>query len=126
MPLTNEEILNAIKEKPALELSELVKMIEETFGVSAAAPVAVAVGGGGGAAEAAEEKTEFDVILQEYPADAKIKVIKEVRAITGLGLKEAKDKVESAPTPVSEGVPKDEAEKVKKQLEAVGAKVEVK
>jgi large subunit ribosomal protein L7/L12 len=127
MPLSNDEILEAIKEKPALELSELVKMIEETFGVSAAAPVAIAAApGAGAAAEEVEEKTEFDAVLTEFPAEVKIKVIKEVRALTGLGLKEAKEKVESAPTAVAEGVPKDEAEKIQKQLEAVGAKVEVK
>lgn len=124
MPLTNEEILEALKEKSLLEAAELVKMIEDTFGVSAAAPVAVAAVAGG-AAEAVEEKTEFDAVLTDIGPE-KIKVIKEVRAITGLGLKEAKDKVESAPTTIMEGVPKDEAEKVKKQLEEVGAKVEVK
>jgi large subunit ribosomal protein L7/L12 len=125
--LSNQEILEAIKVKPALELSELVKMIEETFGVSAAAPVVVAGGGGGAApAEAAEEKTEFTVVMTAYPDDAKIKVIKEVRAITGLGLKEAKDKVEGLPATIQENVNKDESEKTKKALEAVGAKVEIK
>ena len=127
MPLSNDEILEAIKEKPALELSELVKMIEETFGVSAAAPVAVAAApGAGAAAEEVEEQTEFDAVLTEFPAEVKIKVIKEVRALTGLGLKEAKEKVESAPTAVAEGVSKEEAQKIQTQLEAVGAKVEVK
>ena len=126
MALTNEEILEALKEKSLMETAELVKMIEEAFGVSAAAPVAVAAAGGAGPAEAAEEKTEFDVVLTEYPADAKIKVIKEVRAITGLGLKEAKEKVEGVPTTLAEGISKDDAEKMKKQLEEVGAKVDVK
>jgi large subunit ribosomal protein L7/L12 len=126
MALTNEEILEALKEKSLMEAAELVKMIEEAFGVSAAAPVAVAaVAGGGAAAEAAEEKTEFDVVLADIGSE-KIKVIKEVRAITGLGLKEAKEKVESAPTTLAEGISKDDAEKMKKQLEEVGAKVEVK
>ncbi|MBN1477105.1 50S ribosomal protein L7/L12 [Candidatus Sumerlaeota bacterium] len=126
MALTNEEILEALKEKSLMEAAELVKMIEEAFGVSAAAPVAVAaVAGGGAAAEAAEEKTEFDVVLADIGSE-KIKVIKEVRAITGLGLKEAKEKVESAPTALAEGISKDDAEKMKKQLEEVGAKVEIK
>lgn len=127
--LSNQEILEAIKVKPALELSELVKMIEETFGVSAAAPVMVAGTGAPGAAgpaEAAEEKTEFTVVMTGYPDDAKIKVIKEVRAITGLGLKEAKDKVEALPATILENANKDDAEKAKKALEGVGAKVEVK
>ena len=107
-----------------LEAAELSKMLEEKWGVSAAAPVAVA-GPAGPAAPAAEEKTEFDVILADA-GDKKINVIKEVRAITGLGLKEAKDLVEGAPKPVKEGVSKDDAEKIKKQLEEAGAKVEVK
>ncbi|AFK54479.1 MAG: 50S ribosomal protein L7/L12 [Tistrella sp.] len=109
-----------------IEAAELSKMLEEKWGVSAAAPVAVAAAGG--AAEAAapvEEKTEFDVILADA-GDKKINVIKEVRAITGLGLKEAKDLVEGAPKPVKEGVTKDEAEAMKKKLEEAGAKVEVK
>ncbi|SON55048.1 50S ribosomal protein L7/L12 [Hartmannibacter diazotrophicus] len=109
-----------------LEAAELSKMLEEKWGVSAAAPVAVAAAGGAAApVEAAEEKTEFDVILADA-GDKKINVIKEVRAITGLGLKEAKDLVEGAPKPVKEAVSKDEAEKFKKQLEEAGAKVEVK
>ena len=109
-----------------LEAAELSKMLEEKWGVSAAAPVAVAAAAGGGAAApAAEEKTEFDVVLAEAGAN-KINVIKEVRAITGLGLKEAKDLVEAAPKPVKEGVAKDEAEKIKAQLEGAGAKVELK
>ena len=109
-----------------LEAAELSKMLEEKWGVSAAAPVAVAAAAGGGApAEAAEEKTEFDVVLVDAGAQ-KINVIKEVRAITGLGLKEAKDLVEGAPKAVKEAVSKDEAEKVKAALEAAGAKVELK
>ena len=108
-----------------LEAAELSKLLEEKWGVSAAAPVAVAAAGGAAAPAAAEEeKTEFDVILVDAGAN-KINVIKEVRAITGLGLKEAKDLVEGAPKPVKESVAKDEAEKLKKQLEAVGAKVEL-
>ena len=109
-----------------LEAAELAKLLESAWGVSAAAAVAVAAapGAGGGAAAPAEEKTEFNVILSAI-GDKKIEVIKEVRAITGLGLKEAKDLVEAAPKPVKEGVSKDEAEKVKKQLEAAGAKVEL-
>jgi large subunit ribosomal protein L7/L12 len=110
-----------------LEAAELSKLLEEKWGVSAAAPVAVAAAVGGGAAAAApvEEKTEFDVILADA-GEKKINVIKEVRAITGLGLKEAKDLVEAAPKPVKEGVNKDEAAKIKKILEEAGAKVEVK
>jgi len=110
-----------------LEAAELSKLLEEKWGVSAAAPVAVAAAAGGGAAAAApvEEKTDFDVILADA-GEKKINVIKEVRAITGLGLKEAKDLVEAAPKPVKEGVNKDEAEKIKKILEEAGAKVEVK
>ena len=108
-----------------LEASELSKMLEEKWGVSAAAPVAVAAAGGAAPAAAAEEKTEFDVILASF-GDNKINVIKEVRAITGLGLKEAKDLVEGAPKAVKEGVSKDDANKFKAQLEAAGAKVELK
>jgi large subunit ribosomal protein L7/L12 len=124
--LTNEEIIEAISSKTVLELSELVKAIEQKFDVKAAAPVAVAAApAAGAAAEAAEEKTEFDVVLKEAGAK-KIQVIKVVRALTGLGLKEAKDLVEAAPKTVKEGVPKDEAENARKQLEEVGAAVEVK
>jgi len=108
-----------------LEASELSKMLEEKWGVSAAAPVAVAAAGGGAAAPAAEEKTEFDVILASF-GDNKINVIKEVRAITGLGLGEAKALVEGAPKAVKEGATKAEAEDIKKKLEAAGAKVELK
>lgn len=124
-----DSLLETIEKMTVLELSELVKAIEDRFGVTAQAPVAVAAAGpaaGGGApAEAAEEKTEFDVILSAA-GEKKIQVIKVVRAITSLGLKEAKDLVDSAPKPVKEGVNKDEAEDIKKQLEEVGATVEVK
>jgi large subunit ribosomal protein L7/L12 len=125
MALSNQEIIDAIKEKTIIEVNELVSMIEEEFGVSAAAPV-MAGPAMAGPAEAEEEKTEFEVILKEFTKENKIKVIKEVRAITGLGLKEAKELVESAPKEVVRDVPKDEAEKVKKQLEDAGATVEVK
>ena len=123
--LTNDEILDAIKSMTVLELSDLVKAIEETFGVTAAAPVAVAAAPGAAAAAPEEEKTAFDVILSSA-GDKKIQVIKEVRAITALGLKEAKDLVDSSPKPVKEGIPKDEAEKIKAQLEEAGATVEIK
>jgi large subunit ribosomal protein L7/L12 len=121
MSVSKAEITEAISSMSVLELSEFVKELEEKFGVSAA-PVAVA---GGGAAEATEEKTEFDVVLAEMGAK-KINVIKEVRAITGLGLKEAKEIVESAPKTIKEAVSKEEAEEIKKKLEAAGAKVELK
>ena len=124
MAVTKEEIIEALKEMSLLEASELVKMIEETFGVSAAAPVAVAAVGGAEAAPA-EEKTEFDVVLEGF-GDNKIGVIKVVRGITDLGLKEAKALVEGAPCPVLEGVNKDRAEEVKAQLEEAGAAVTVK
>ena len=120
------KIVDDLSNLTVLEAAELSKMLEEKWGVSAAAPVAVAAAGGAAApAEAAEEKTEFDVVLAEAGAQ-KINVIKEVRAITGLGLKEAKDLVESAPKPIKEGVSKDEADKIKAQLEGAGAKVELK
>lgn len=120
------KIVEDLSALTVLEAAELSKMLEEKWGVSAAAPVAVAAAAGGAApAEAAEEKTEFDVVLVDAGAQ-KINVIKEVRGITGLGLKEAKDLVEGAPKPVKEGVSKDEAEKVKAVLEAAGAKVELK
>ena len=128
MALTKEEILDAIASMSVLELSELIKAMEEKFGVSAAAAVAVAAApaaGGAAAAPAAEEKTEFDVILQEAGAK-KVEVIKIVRAATGLGLKEAKDLVESAPAVVKDAVSKDDAAKIKKDLEAAGATVEIK
>ena len=126
MALTNEEILDAIASKTVLEISELIKMMEEKFGVSAAAAaVAVAPAAGGAAAPAAEEKTEFDVVLADVGSN-KIAVIKAVREITGLGLKEAKDLVEGAPKAAKEGAAKAEAEDLKKKLEAAGAKVELK
>ena len=118
------KIVDELSALTVLDAAELSKMLEEKWGVSAAAPVAVAAAGAAGAAPA-EEKTEFDVVLAEAGAN-KINVIKEVRAITGLGLKEAKDLVEGAPKTVKEGVSKEDAEKFKKQLEAAGAKVEVK
>ena len=118
------EIVESLKKMSLLEVSELVKELEETFGVSAAAPVAVAAAAGGAPA-AAEEKTEFAVVLASA-GDNKIGVIKEVRAITGLGLKEAKDFVEGAPKTIKEGVTKEDAEAIKKKLETVGAKVEIK
>lgn len=119
--MTKEQILEAIKAMSVLELNDLVKAIEDEFGVTAAAPVAVVAGAG----EAAEEKTEFDVVLTSA-GDQKIKVIKAVREITGDGLKEAKDKVEGAPTTLKEGVSKEEAEAIKAKLEEVGASAEVK
>ncbi|PSM15795.1 MULTISPECIES: 50S ribosomal protein L7/L12 [Nitratireductor] len=120
------KIVEDLSSLTVLEAAELSKMLEEKWGVSAAAPVAVAAAGGaGGDAAPVEEKTEFDVVLTDAGAQ-KINVIKEVRAITGLGLKEAKDLVESAPKPVKEGVSKDEADKIKGQLEGAGAKVELK
>ena len=126
MALTNEEILDAIASKTVLEISELIKMMEEKFGVSAAAAaVAVAPAAGGAAAPAAEEKSEFDVVLADVGSN-KIALIKAVREITGLGLKEAKDLVEGAPKAVKEGAAKAEAEDLKKKLEAAGAKVELK
>ena len=124
---TTEEILDSIASLTVLELSELLKAFEERFGVTAAAPVAVAAAapaGGGGAADDAEEQTSFDVILTDA-GDKKIGVIKEVRGLTSLGLKEAKDLVESAPKAVLEGVSKDEAEKAKEALEGAGATVEL-
>ena len=119
-----QKIVDDLSKLTVLEAADLAKLLEEVWGVSAAAAVAVAAGPAAGAA-AAEEKTEFTVILSAA-GDKKIEVIKEVRAITGLGLKEAKDLVEAAPKPVKEGIPKDEAEKVKAQLEKAGAKVELK
>jgi len=120
-----EEIIETLKGMTLLEVSELVKELEDTFGVSAAAPVAVAAAPGAAGGEEAAEKTEFDVVLTEAGSN-KINVIKEVRALTSLGLKEAKDLVESAPKAVKEAVTKEEAEAAKKSLEAAGAKVEVK
>tara|TARA_B110000003_G_scaffold273090_1_gene310179 strand:+ start:1808 stop:2191 length:384 start_codon:yes stop_codon:yes gene_type:complete len=124
--ITKEQVVEWLSAQTVLEVADLVKDLEEKWGVSAAAPVAVAAGPAGAAAEeAVEEKDEFDVILKAYGAN-KIATIKEVRALTGLGLKEAKDLVESAPKPVKEGASKDEAEEIKKKLEAAGAEVEVK
>ena len=125
--ITKEQVIDWLSEQSVLEIAGLVKDLEEKWGVSAAAPVAVAAAGGGAAeaGEAAEEKTEFDVILVG-PGDKKINVIKEVRAITGLGLKEAKDLVEGAPKPVKEAVSKSDAEETKKKLEAAGAEAELK
>src|ERR1051326_4401980 len=119
------KIVDELSSLTVLEAAELAKLLEEKWGVSAAAAVAVAAPAAGAAAAAVEEKTEFTVVLAAA-GDKKIEVIKEVRALTGLGLKEAKDLVEGAPKPVKEGVPKDEAEKVKAQLEKAGAKVELK
>ena len=122
-----EAILESIEKLTLLEAAELVKAMEEKFGVSAAAPVAVAAApAAAGAAPAEEEASEVNVILASVPADKKIAVLKEVRTITGLGLKEAKDLVDAAPKPVKEGVKKEEAESIKKQLEAAGATVEIK
>jgi len=124
--LTNEEILTAVEKMPVLQLSELIKLVEERFGVSAAAPVAVAAApAGGGAAVVEEEKTEFDVILASI-GDKKIQVIKAVREVTSLGLKEAKALVDGAPTPIKTGLSKDDAEEMKKTLEASGATIEIK
>lgn len=123
MAVTREEIIEALKEMSLLEASELVKDIEETFGVSAAAPAAVVAAAP--VAEAAEEKTDFDVVLEGF-GDNKIAVIKVVREITGLGLKEAKELVESAPKPIQEGVAKDKADELKKKLEEAGAAVTLK
>ena len=124
--LTTDQILDAISSMTVLEVSELVKAMEEKFGVSAAAPVAVAAAGPAAAAAApAEEKTEFTVILKAFDDTKKIAVIKEVRAVTGLGLKEAKDLVEGAPKPLKENVSKDEAAKIKEALTAAGATVEI-
>ena len=125
MAITKEELIEAIESMTVLELSELVSALEDKFGVSAAAAVAVAAGPAAGGEVAAEEQTEFDVILTAT-GDKKIQVIKAVREITGLGLKEAKAVVDGAPAPVKEGVSKDEAEDVKGKLEAAGASVEVK
>ncbi len=126
MAVTKEDVIEFISNMTVLELSELIKEFEEKFGVSAAAPVAVAAAGGAAGGEAAaEEQTEFDVILAGF-GDQKIKVIKEVRALTGLGLKEAKTLVESAPAPLKEGVTKEEAEEMKTKIEGVGATVEIK
>ena len=127
MAMSNEDLLKELSGKPIMEVVELVKMLEEEWGVSAAAPVAVAAAGaaGGDAGEAAAEKDEFDVVLTSF-GDNKVAVIKAVRTITGLGLKEAKDAVEGAPSTIKESASKDEAEDFKKQLEEAGAAVELK
>jgi large subunit ribosomal protein L7/L12 len=125
MSLSNEDIIEAISSKTLVEVMELVKAMEDKFGVSAAAPVAVAAAPAAGGAAAVEEKTEFNVVLAAI-GEKKVEVIKAVRAITGLGLKEAKDLVEGAPQTVKEAVSKEDAEKFKKDLEAAGAKVELK
>ncbi len=125
MALTKDDVVNFLSNMPVIELAELIKTLEDKWGVTAAAPVAVAVGGGGAAAAPAEEKTAFDVVLMDAGAN-KINVIKEVRAVTGLGLKEAKDLVEGAPKTVKEGVSKEDAAKFKDVLEKAGAKVELK
>jgi len=127
MALSNAELIDALSAKPIMEIVELVKALEEKWGVSAAAPVAVAAGpaAAGGAAAPVEEKTEFNVVMDTF-GENKVAVIKVVRAVTGLGLKEAKDLVEGAPSTVKEGVKKDEAETIKKQLEEAGAKATIK
>jgi len=127
MAASKEEILEAISNMTVMEIVDLVKMMEDKFGVTAAAPVAaVAAGASAAAAPAAEEQTEFTVTMKAYPADKKVVVIKVIREITGLGLKEAKDLVEGVPSTVKEGVSKADSEKIKKQLEDAGATVEVK
>jgi large subunit ribosomal protein L7/L12 len=128
MAVSKDEILDAIAKMSLMDVVELIADMEKKFGVTAAAPVAVAAGAGGGAAAAApvEEQTEFTVTLKEYPADKKVTVIKVVRELTGLGLKEAKDLVEGAPATVKEGVNKADSANMKKKLEEAGAKVEVK
>lgn len=126
--LSVEEIVSAIENLTVLELSQLVKQLEDRFGVSAQMPVAAvaAAPAAGGAPAQEEEKTEFDVILKGFPSDKKIAVLKEIRSITGLGLKEAKELVEGLPKPLKEGVSKQEAEEIKKKLEEIGAEVEIK
>ena len=129
MSAATDQILEQLKSLTLLEAADLVKQIEEAFGVSAAAPVGgmmMAMPGAAAPVEEVEEQTEFDVILEEVPADKKITILKEVRSITGLGLKEAKDLVEAAPKAVKEAIAKQAAEDMKKQLEAVGAKVSIK
>ena len=129
MAVSKDEILEAISNMTVMQVVELISDMEKKFGVTAAAPVAMVAGGGAGAAAAAapaEEKTEFTVILKEYPADKKVGVIKVIRELTGLGLKEAKDLVEGVPSVVKEGVNKADSENMKKKLEEAGAKVELK
>ena len=130
--LTQQQVIEYIKGISVLELSQLIKALESELGVSAAAAMPMAMpmmaggGAGGGAAAAAEEKTDFTVTLASFPADKKINIIKVVREVTNLGLKEAKDLVEAAPKPIKEGIPKDEAESIRKKFEEAGAKVEIK
>jgi large subunit ribosomal protein L7/L12 len=128
MAVSKDEVLDAISKMSVIEVVELIADMEKKFGVTAAAPVAMVAGpaAGGAAAAAVEEQTEFTVTLKEYPADKKVTVIKVIREITGLGLKEAKDLVEGAPSTVKEGISKGDVETIKKKLEDVGAKVEVK
>jgi large subunit ribosomal protein L7/L12 len=129
MAVSKDEILDAISKMSVMEVVDLISDMEKKFNVTAAAPVAMMAGGGGGAAAAAapaEEKTEFTVILKEYPADKKVGVIKVIRELTGLGLKEAKDLVEAVPGTVKEGVNKADSDSMKKKLEEAGAKVEIK
>jgi large subunit ribosomal protein L7/L12 len=128
MAVSKDEVLDAISKMSVMEVVELIADMEKKFGVTAAAPVAMAAGpaAGGAAAAAVEEQTEFTVTLKEYPADKKVTVIKVIREITGLGLKEAKDLVEGVPSQVKEGISKGDVETIKKKLEDVGAKVEVK
>ncbi len=128
MAVSKDEILDAISKMSVMEVVELISDMEKKFNVTAAAPVAMVAGGGGGAAAAApvEEKTEFTVILKEYPADKKVGVIKVIRELTGLGLKEAKDLVEGVPGTVKDGVNKADSDAMKKKLEDAGAKVEIK
>jgi len=125
MALSTEELIEELSNKPIMEIVDLVKALEDKWGVSAAAPVAIAAAAGAGDAKAAEEQTEFDVVLKSF-GEKKVAVIKVVRAVTGLGLKEAKDLVERAPTTVKEATSKDDAEDLKKQLEEAGASVEIK
>jgi large subunit ribosomal protein L7/L12 len=125
MAVSKDDILEAIASMSVMEVVELIEAMEEKFGVTAAAAVAAAPAAGGGEAAAAEEKSEFDVVLTSF-GSAKVGVIKAVRGITGLGLKEAKEAVEGAPTPIKEGVAKDEAEEIKKQLEEAGGTAEIK
>ena len=126
MAVAKEEILDAISKLTLIEVVELISDFEKKFGVTAAAPVAIAAGPAAAAAAPVEEKTEFTVVLKEYPADKKVTVIKVIREITGLGLKEAKDLVDGAPKLVKEGVTKDEAAAMKKKFEEAGAQVEIK
>ena len=125
MAVSKEDILEAVSNMSVMDVVDLISAMEEKFGVSAAAPVAIAAGPAGGEVAEAEEQTEFDVVLTSF-GSSKVPVIKAVREVTGLGLKEAKDLVESAPTTVKEGLPNDEAEALKKKLEEVGATVEIK